>query len=76
MLFLPEDADQWLDHSEDELIVRRCAYWVSLRGAEAMPPGVGSKTVYLPKAQAFTTGALRELMERFAMRDIPTYAPP
>src|SRR5262249_3391921 len=29
VLFLPEDPARWLDHSEDALIARRCAYWVS-----------------------------------------------
>jgi len=30
VLFLPEDAKRWLEHSEEALIARRCAYWVSL----------------------------------------------
>lgn len=33
VLFLPPDADQWLSQTEECLIARRCAYWVSLRGA-------------------------------------------
>ncbi len=30
VLFLPADPGQWLQHSEDALVARRCAYWVSL----------------------------------------------
>jgi Domain of unknown function (DUF4365) len=31
VLYLPEDANEWLRHSEDCLEAKRCAYWVSLR---------------------------------------------
>jgi hypothetical protein len=76
VLFLPAGAADWLVHSVDELVLRRCAYWVSLRGAEEIAPGNNSKTVYLPKAQTFTPDQLLELVERFAVRDYPLYAPP
>ncbi|TAJ78856.1 MAG: DUF4365 domain-containing protein [Gallionellaceae bacterium] len=33
VLFLPADAQNWLSHSEEELALRKCAYWQSLRGA-------------------------------------------
>jgi hypothetical protein len=47
VLFLPENAAQWLEQSEDALISRRCAYWVSLWDA---PPSSNKsgQTVYLP----------------------------
>lgn len=33
VLFLPENAVDWLYQTKEELALRRCAYWVSLRGA-------------------------------------------
>lgn len=33
VMFLPDSPDEWLKISSEELILRKCAYWVSLRGA-------------------------------------------
>ena len=72
VLFLPADAQEWLNHSEDELALRKCAYWHSLRGAPATGNGSGA-TVYLPKVQMFTPLALTEIATRLSRRDFPLY---
>jgi hypothetical protein len=72
VLFLPEDAQAWLNHSEDELALRKCAYWQSLRGAPATGNTSGI-TVYLPKVQMFTPQALTEIATRLSRRDFPLY---
>ncbi len=72
VLFLPADAQNWLGHSENELALRRCAYWQSLRGAPATTNGTGA-TVYLPKVQMFTPQALTDLATRLSLRDFPRY---
>lgn len=71
VLFLPEDAESWLEHTPDQLILRRCAYWQSLRGAPDATKD--SVTVKLPKSQMFTPQALEGIMERLSHRDFPTY---
>ena len=58
VLFLPEDESQWLIHSPDGLIARRCAYWVSLRGAPDSP-NESSQTVYLPETNPLSVQGLR-----------------
>ncbi len=63
VLYLPEDPTDWLRHSEDALIARRCAYWVSLRGAPASE-NAGHQTVYVPRAQFLSVAALTEIMTR------------
>ena len=75
VLFLPADAANWLAQSEDELALRRCGYWVSLRGAVAANTGSGA-TVYLPKAQIFSPAALKALASRLSRRDFPIYQAP
>lgn len=30
---MPSDVMEWMSHSEDQLVLRRCGYWLSLRGA-------------------------------------------
>lgn len=72
VLFLPADAQEWLNHSADELALRKCAYWQSLRGAQATTNGSGA-TVYLPRAQMFTPQGLTDIATRLSRRDFPIY---
>ena len=72
VLFLPGNEQEWLNHSVDELALRKCAYWQSLRGAPAIHNSSGT-TVYLPKMQTFNVQSLTELATRLSHRDFPTY---
>ena len=63
VLDLPRDEERWLDISEQELVMRRCAYWVAIAGA----PESGNEhtvTVSIPTANRLDVPALRDLMER------------
>ena len=71
VLFLPEDADAWLRHNEKRLVTRRCAYWLSLRGAPEVDQG--SQTVYIPRANLLSVDALRTLMTRFSKQEVLDY---
>jgi hypothetical protein len=68
VLFLPENADEWLGHTADQLLLKRCAYWCSLRGASETANKSG-QTVYLPHANTFSVAGLRGLMTRVARND-------
>lgn len=72
VLFLPNDEEQWMAHSPEELILRRCAYWESLRGAPASTNKSG-QTVYLPKRQRLTPQSLLKIAARIAVKDYPVY---
>lgn len=52
VLFLPPGQPDWILHSVDHLILKRCAYWVSLRNAPSTTNSTAA-TVYLPKTQLF-----------------------
>lgn len=71
VLFLPADAVDWLEHAPEQLALRRCAYWQSLRGA----PGItaDSTVVKLPKTQPFSPDGLTQLATRLSRRDFPLY---
>lgn len=75
VLFLAPDEADWLSHSPETLILKRCAYWVSLRKA---PPtsNKSGQTVYIPETQHFSPSELRSLFARVAIRDFPTYVEP
>ncbi len=74
VLYLPPDAKDWLQHSEDGLVAKRCAYWVSLRNA---PDSANPKhqTVYVPQKQILSVDGLTELMTRFSRREEINYEP-
>ena len=63
ILFLPDDANLWLAHSVEGLIARRCAYWVSLRGAPASGNET-AQTVYVPQANLLSVDGLRSVFAR------------
>jgi len=71
VLFLPRDAAEWLHHSPDQLALRKCAYWESLRGAPEITGG--SVVIHLPKAQVFSPDGLTELAGKLSRREFPTY---
>jgi hypothetical protein len=72
VLRLPRNPDEWLQISEDALIARRCAYWVSLRGAPASA-NREAQTVYLPRQNLLSHGSLFALMARFSRREVIRY---
>ncbi|MBS7350678.1 MAG: DUF4365 domain-containing protein [Comamonas sp.] len=72
VLFLPPEPERWLEHRNDALTLRNCAYWVSLRGAPASD-NHSSQTIYFPENQFFDTNGLKNLMARLSRLDIPLY---
>jgi hypothetical protein len=63
VLSLPIDRAAWLNVTADELILRRCAFWVSL----ATYPETQNKesvTISIQKHDQFDVDALKLLMER------------
>ena len=76
VLFLPEAHADWLDCSEDQLVLKRCAYWASIRNAPPSDNGTG-KTVKIPKDQILKPENLMALVERLALgNDVPCYLVP
>lgn len=69
--YLPGNSEAWLEQSEECLIARRCAYWVSLRGAPEVE--ADSKTVYLPKTNVLSVESLKSLFTRFSKLEVFEY---
>ena len=63
VLDLPENEENWMTITPKKLILRRCAYWVSLRGLEETTNQSNIK-VRIPESNLFTVNALRSLMEQ------------
>ena len=68
VLVLPKDPAEWIETSEECMISRRCAYWVSLLGT-AETTNVKTVSINLPRSHLFNVDQLRELMERVARKE-------
>lgn len=61
VVLVPEDPREWLDQSEEHMVMRHCGYWISLKG---MPPtnNETSVSVEIPRTQVFSVDALKRIM--------------
>lgn len=63
LFVLPKDEAEWLTVTSDEMILKRCAWWCSLKGL----PQTGNnstKRISIPINQIFTPSAAIEIMEK------------
>jgi hypothetical protein len=70
VLALHADPSDWLKTSADAFIMKRCAWWKSLRG---QPPTLNNatKTIRIPIDQRFDVTALEGMMKRVRAGDVP-----
>lgn len=70
VILIPDEIDSWLAHTEEELAMRHCGYWVSLRG---YPERKNNETitVALPRVQQFTVNGLKQIMIRIGNGGLP-----
>ncbi len=61
VVIIPENPTDWLKQSLEELCLRQCGYWISLRG---MPPTTNQAnvTVTIFRTNQFTVVALQSIM--------------
>jgi len=69
VMLVPADLNDWMSHSPDELVLRKCCYWVCLSG-RASTSHTSKVTVVLPSANVFTPEALIEIMKK-ASNNLP-----
>ena len=60
-VLVPQDLATWTAQTENEMILRRCGYWLSLSG-QTPTQNAETQTVNLPRAQVFTPDALTAMM--------------
>lgn len=67
VLFLPKNQVDWLGINDDQLILKHCAYWVSLLGAPECDNKTG-KTIYISESNIFNPDGLINLLTNAAKR--------
>src|SRR5205807_7035486 len=67
VLIMPADEARWLSQTPEELTLRHCAYWISLKGH---PPTMSTSTIRIaiPLANVFSVDAVTRLIRRAAER--------
>jgi hypothetical protein len=70
LVLVPDDPLEWLDQTEEQLALRRCGYWISLRGSPETENATGV-TVKLPRSQLFSVDALKSMLERIDQGGVP-----
>lgn len=63
VVFVPEQPANWVNHSQDSLVLKRCGYWKSLKGEPAIT-NVRSITLSIPRWQVFSPEGLNAIMDR------------
>lgn len=62
VLKMPRDRDTWLASSKNELVLRECLFWVSLRGWPASDNKT-TVTINIPKANLLDSEALKLMVD-------------
>lgn len=63
VVIVPDNLNEWLSCGPNELVLRHCAYWYSLRGM-APTENTASMTLSIPVAQIFDAAQLSHVFER------------
>lgn len=68
VFFLPEDPEHWLTLTDEALVLRRAAYWLSLKGR---PPTTNKETerVQLLRSRVFDPTSIRDILGRIAREE-------
>lgn len=70
VVMVPGDIADWLTHRPDEMALRRCGWWMSLKGALASS-SLQSVTVTVPAANVLTAPVLFGIMGRISGGQFP-----
>lgn len=70
VVLLPKEVDDWLELSDEQLVMRHCAYWMSLCGMEEVE-NESRVTVKVPIEQKFDTQSLSTIMELISKGERP-----
>jgi hypothetical protein len=68
LLVLPTEEADWTAQTEEFLLLRRCAYWLSLRGMGATP-NRQTVRIAVPRANVFSVEGLGVLMSKVRRKE-------
>lgn len=70
LLILPEESDEWVSWSQEELMIKGCMYWAEFFG-ETESMNTGSVSVKIDKKNVINAETLQEILEKIAREEWP-----
>jgi len=64
VLCLPQDENEWLSITNEQLILKKCCYWCKI--SDQSTNNTSSKRIKIPKDNLFSPEAVIELLEKVA----------
>lgn len=61
LLCLETDETQWLSTDHDSMVLRRCAYWLQIKGD--FTKNTSTRRIRIPRTNRFDPGAVRQILE-------------
>ncbi|KAB8035634.1 DUF4365 domain-containing protein (plasmid) [Silvanigrella paludirubra] len=68
LLMLPENKEEWLHITKEQLVLKNAAYWVSLYRAPESE-NTTSQTIYIPTNNLLTVTSLKEMMIKISIEE-------
>lgn len=62
---MPNDQNQWIEQNVDWLKIKKCAYWISLKG-ESDTDNTSTISITIPASNLLTKDVLKDLMVKIA----------
>lgn len=69
VFYMPVEEDQWIEQTPDWLKIRKCAYWISLKG-RSRTDNTETITINLPSDHLLTKESLKDIMVKIS-KEIP-----
>lgn len=63
VLTLPEDKESWLIQDVESLAMKKCAYWICLKGRDSKENEESSTLIEIPKENIFSVENLSKIMD-------------
>lgn len=70
VVLIPPNFEDWIQHAEAELVLKRCGYWVSLQDAPETL-NTTSVTTTIPRSQVFDPQGLDGIFTRLGAGGLP-----
>ena len=65
---MPKEQNEWIEHSVEHLLIRKCAYWASLKG-KPVTSNTESVSVTIQTKNVMSPDGLRSLMEKIDRKE-------
>lgn len=67
---VPDTTTSWVTATEDELVLRRCGYWKSIRG-EGATANKATVRIHIDRSACFHVDQVKAIMDRIRNRGVP-----